>query len=119
MDKLEYRSVIKYLRLKGMTPAEIHEMGMMDTLGEHAPSYATVKRWVNEFKRGRNNVEDEPRSGRPLTATTPDNIDLVLEIVMEDRRTSTYHIAKRLRTSQERADHIVKDELGMSTVSAR
>ena len=69
----------------------------MDTLSKHAPSYATVKRRLFEFKRGKDNVEDEPRSGRPLTATTPENIDLVLGMVMEDRRISTYHIAKRLR----------------------
>ena len=81
MDKLEYRAVINYLQLKGMTPAEIHK-DMTDTLGDHAPSYATVKRWINEFKRGKDNTEDEPRSGRPLTATTPENIDLVLDMVM-------------------------------------
>jgi hypothetical protein len=30
---------------------EIHAI-LTQTLGEHAPSYATVKNWVAQFKRG-------------------------------------------------------------------
>jgi hypothetical protein len=30
---------------------EIHAI-LIETLGEHAPSYATVKNWVTQFKRG-------------------------------------------------------------------
>jgi hypothetical protein len=30
---------------------EIHTI-LTETLGEHAPSYATVKYWVAQFKRG-------------------------------------------------------------------
>ena len=43
----------------------------------------------------------------------------VHDMIMEDRRISTNQIAKRLGISQERADHIIRDELGMSKVSAR
>jgi len=32
-------------------PKEIHAI-LTETLGEHAPSYATVKNWVAQFKRG-------------------------------------------------------------------
>lgn len=118
MEKTEYRAVIKYLHLKGMTPSEIHE-DMVRTLTDNAPSYATVKRWVNEFKRGRESVEDDPRPGRPPTATTKDNLDLALGMIMEDRRISCRQIAERLGISIERADNIVTKELGFSKVSAR
>ena len=93
---------------------------MTDTLGGHAPSYATVKRWGNEDEHGKDNVEDEPRSGRPLTATTPENIDLVLDMIMEDRRIPTNQIAKPGWASR-RSEQItiIRDELGMSKVSAR
>ena len=40
---------------------------MVATLEKDAPPYATVKRWVAEFKRGRQNLEDDPRPGRPVT----------------------------------------------------
>lgn len=92
---------------------------MVTTLGEDAPSSATVKRWVAEFKRGRESVEDEPRSGRPRTSTTDENVAIVHDMIMEDRRLSTRVIAARAGISQERADHILRNELEMSKVSAR
>ncbi|XP_076069178.1 protein GVQW3-like [Oratosquilla oratoria] len=115
MEKVEYRSVIKYLFLKHMSPAEIHQ-DMVTTFGEDAPSSATVKRWVAEFKRGRRSFAYEPRSGRPRTSTTDENIDLVLDMVMDDRRISTRVIAARAGISQERADHILTNEVKMSKI---
>jgi len=35
----------------------------IDTLGEHVPSYATVKNWVAQFKRGDFSTCDAPRPG--------------------------------------------------------
>ena len=37
--------------LQGKAPKEIHAI-LTETLGEHAPSYATVKNWVAQFKYG-------------------------------------------------------------------
>jgi TPP-dependent 2-oxoacid decarboxylase len=38
-----------FLFLQGKAPKEIHAI-LTETLGEHAPSYATVKNWVAQFK---------------------------------------------------------------------
>ena len=107
----EICAVIKYLHLKGMTASEIHD-DMLRTLAESAPSYATVTRWIREFQRGRDSVEDNPRSGRPPTATTKDKVDLALQLVMQDRRISCRQIAERLGISTERADKMLTQELG-------
>jgi hypothetical protein len=37
--------------LEGKAPKEIHAI-LTETLGKHAPSYATVKNRVAQFKRG-------------------------------------------------------------------
>ena len=37
--------------MQGNAPKEIHAI-LRETLAEHAPSYATVKIWVGQFKRG-------------------------------------------------------------------
>ena len=71
MEKVEVRAVIKYLCKNGMSPKEIHE-DFLETLGKESPSYSTVKKWVAEFRRGRESVEDE-RSGHPKEATTDEN----------------------------------------------
>jgi len=52
-NNIETRAVIKglFFSLQSKAPNEIHAI-LKETLGEHAPSYATVKNWVAQFKRG-------------------------------------------------------------------
>jgi len=66
MDKFQKQAVIKYLFLKGMSGKAIHD-DMLAALGDNAPVYSVVKIWLAEFKRGKNSVEDEHRSGCPKT----------------------------------------------------
>ena len=93
MDKKEARSVIKHLQKKGMSPKEIHE-DMVQTLGEDSPSYSTIKKWAAEFKRGRDSTEDDPRSGRPKTSTTDEQVHATHRMVLDDRRLTVQQIAK-------------------------
>jgi len=59
---------------------------MLATLGDDAPSYSVVKNWVAEFKRGRNSVVDEHRSGRPKDASSTENVQIVNAMLNKDRR---------------------------------
>jgi len=52
-------------------PKEIRAT-LAETLGEHTPSYATVKNWVARFKRGDFSTCYASRPGRPKTVTTPE-----------------------------------------------
>ena len=67
---------------------------LTETLGEHAPSYATTKIWVVQFKRGDFTTCDAPHSGQPITVTTPEIIDQIHEIILEDRHISFNSIAE-------------------------
>lgn len=118
MEKIEHRAVIKYLHKKGLTPKQIHE-DMANTLGTSCPSYTMVKKWAGEFKRGRECIEDDIRSGRPATATTQENIDLIHDMVMADRRIKVREIVEAVGISYERVQNILTNELGMSKISAR
>ena len=69
MDKIWHRGIIKYLQKKGLAPKDIHA-DMVATLGDDTPASSTVKKWVAEFKRGRESFEDDPKSGRPASATS-------------------------------------------------
>jgi len=70
-NSIKTRAVIKFFLILGKVPKEIHAI-LRETLREHAPSYATVERWVAQFKRGDLSTCDAPRPGRPKTVTTPD-----------------------------------------------
>jgi hypothetical protein len=39
-----------------------------------------------EFKRGRTGLEIDPREGRPKSVTTPEIIEQVHDMVLDDRR---------------------------------
>jgi len=85
-NNIETRAVIKFfLPLQGKAPKEIHAI-LTETLGEHAPSYATVKNWMAQFKRGDFSTCDAPRPGRPKSVTIPEIIDPIHELILEDRQ---------------------------------
>ena len=85
-NNIETRTVIKFISpLQGKAPKEIHAI-LTETLGEHAPSYATVKNWVSQSKRGDFATCDAPRPGRHKTVTTPEIIDQIHELILEDCR---------------------------------
>jgi len=81
-NNIKTRAVIKSPP-HGKAPKEIHAI---ETLGEHAPSYATVKNWMAQFKHGDFSTCVAPRPGRPKTVTTPEIIDQIHELILEDRR---------------------------------
>jgi len=118
-NNMETRAVIKvFFFLQGKAPKEIHAI-LKETLGEHAPSYATAKNWVAHFKRGDFSTCDALRTGRPKTATTPEIIDQIHEIILEDRCISAKSIAEQLGISRERVGSIIHDDLNTRKLSAK
>jgi len=80
-NNIETRAVIKFFfSLQGKAPNGIHAI-LTGTSGEHAPSYATVKKWMARFKRGDFPTCGAPRPGRPETMTTPEIIDQIHELI--------------------------------------
>ena len=84
-NNIETRADIKFFFLEGKAPKEIHAI-LTETLGEQSRSYATVKNWVAPFKRDDFSTYDVPCPGRTKTVTTPEIIDLIHELILEDRR---------------------------------
>ena len=61
-NNIETRALIMYFFLQGKAPKEIHTI-LTQTSGEHAPSYASVKNYVAQFKRCDFSTCDAPRPG--------------------------------------------------------
>ena len=116
-SKVEYCAVLRYLYLKGKTGKEIHGE-LADVYGSSAPSYAQVKFWVGEFKRGRTLLEDEARSGCPLDATDEEMCKKVRDLVYSDRRIQVEEIAQALGISHGSVSTILHDRLGMRKLTA-
>ena len=75
-NNIKTRAVIKFFFLQGKAPKEIITI-LTETLGEHAPSYATIKNWMAQLKSGDFSTCDAPRPGRPETVTTLEIIDQI------------------------------------------
>ena len=118
MEKNEFRAVIKHFFLKKKTAMEI-KAELDEVHGDSAPSYKTVCFWVNEFKRGRTSTNDEQRCGRPSEVTTPEIIEKIHGIVLEDRRVKVREIADIVRISNEWVHNILHEHLAMKKLSAR
>ena len=104
--------------LQGKAPKEIHAI-LTETLGVQAPSYVTVRNWVAQFKHGDFSTCDAPRPGRPKTVTTPEIIDQIHELILEDYWISAKSIAEQLGISRERVWSIIHANLDMRKLSAK
>ena len=51
-------------------------------------SRTMVFKWHKAFKEGREIVEDDPRSGRPISSTNDQNVEMVRAVIAKDRRMS-------------------------------
>ena len=58
-----------------------------------------MKNWSLRFREGRESIKDDPRAGRPITATTSNNISLVSKIIEEDPHITIQSIANHLDLS--------------------
>ncbi|EGI60235.1 FLJ37770-like protein, partial [Acromyrmex echinatior] len=79
--------------------ANIHRSGVKwvgKCGGGSAHFKVTVREGHKAFKEGREEVADEPRSGRPTTARTDENMNRVCEVLRSDRRLSIQYITDTL-----------------------
>ena len=66
---------------------------LTEAYGDAALSRTVVGMWHKAFKEGRENVEDDPRSGRPISSTDDQNVETVRAVIAKDRRMSVRMIA--------------------------
>jgi transposase len=64
--------------------------------------FQTIKKWAAEFKRGRTSLEDDPREGRLKSVITPELIEQVHHMVLDDRRMKVRDIAETIGISKGR-----------------
>jgi hypothetical protein len=69
--------------LQNKAPKKIDSI-LTGTLGEYAPPYATVKICVPHFERGDLSTCVAPHLGQHKTVTTPEIIDQIHELILED-----------------------------------
>ena len=78
-----------------------------------------MKKWLADFKRGRENTDGDARTGHPKSATTDAQVEVILGMVMNDRRVTAKHIAETLGISVGSVHTALTEILEINKLSAR
>ena len=81
--------------------------------------YSSVTRWVRQFNNGRNTVSNKHLCGRPLSATTGENMENVAKLLNYDRRYSCDEIAHEFDISHGSVHQILTERLQMRKIAAQ
>ena len=68
---------------------------LTEAYGDATLSRNMVFRWHKALKEDRENVEDEPRPGRPTSSTNDQNVEIVQAMMAKERRLSVRIIAEQ------------------------
>ena len=116
---MEQRINIKFCVKLQKTATETLAMLKMAYGEDNCMSRNRVFQWHRRFSEGREDVHDDPRSGRPTTESTDDNVARVRQVVRQDRRLTIRMIALELDMNREVVRKILTETLNMRKVSAK
>ena len=86
-DFLEQRVCIKFCFKLGKTTTECYEM-FKTAFGEQAMGHSQTFQWFSRFKAARTSTDDDERTGRPVSSSTPETIESASDY---PRGSSSYH----------------------------
>ena len=115
----EQQTNLKFLVRLGKTSTEA-ALGLLQQVYENeAMSRCRVFELHKRFKEEREDVEDDPRSGRPSTSKTEENVERVRQKVRSDRRLTVRMTANELSMNSERVWTITTEGLGMRKICSK
>ena len=83
-SNVEQHVNIKFLTKLGKSATETYNL-LTEVYCDQCLSCTQVFEWFKKFKEGKEYVGDDPKSGRPSTAKTQENVEKVAKIVRGDR----------------------------------
>ena len=98
-DFCEQRACIKFCFKLGKTATECYEM-VKTAFGEKAMGRSQTFQCFFRFKAGRTSTDDDERSGRPVSSSTPEVTERVRQIIREDRRRTIDEVSMLVGISQ-------------------
>jgi len=102
----------------GKSDTETFEM-LKIALGEEAMCRTqTYERW-KRFKEGRTSVDDDPRSGRPSTSKTDNNVAKGREVNRSNHHLTVREVAEEVSISKTVCHEILTENLGMHCIAAK
>ena len=117
-DCREQRVAVKFCFLLGKSAAETIVM-LKTAYGGTALSKTRVYEWFSRFKNGEMLIEDQPRSGRPATSRSDENVDKINALIREDRRRTIDQLCEMSGISWSLIHRILSEDLHIGRVAAK
>jgi histone-lysine N-methyltransferase SETMAR len=118
MEPIFFRAMMAYDFKRGISAEECAAQ-LHQAWGNEAPHLRTVERWFERFLANDFDLHDQPRSGRPISVVTKENIDAVAKLIKDDPRITYEEIAEDLQISAPSIHTIIHDHLKLRKVTAR
>jgi histone-lysine N-methyltransferase SETMAR len=91
---------------------------LQEAFRDNAMSQSKAFLWYKRFKDGQTSVDDDERSGRPSTSTTPENIAKVCKAILADCTQTIHDVCEIVELSYGTVQCILVDNLNMRRISA-
>jgi len=72
--------------------------------------------WFSRFKAGGFSTDDDERSGRPVSSSTPEIIEKECQIIREDRRRTIHKVSMLVGINHRTCHKILTEDLKMRSV---
>jgi len=88
-------------------------------ISEQARGRSQTFQWFSRFKEGRTLTDDDERSGRPESSSTPEMIERGRQIIHEDRRRTIDEVSMLVGINHGTYNKILTEDLKMRCVASK
>ena len=114
----EQRCIVKFYVKLGKSCNDM-ETDLRAVYGEEAMKPRTIRKWAKRYQEGRESVEDDERSGRPVTASGDEAVVNVQTFFIQHPKATCKNMEEKLGLSKSSVFRILKDKLNYSKICAR
>jgi len=107
---MEQRLVIKFCFKAGKSATDSLQM-VNTAYGDQALSRSNVFRWYGGFRDGREDTEDDPRSGRPTEYRNDNNVEKISQSLLQNRHLSLRMLADEVNIGKDAVRKIVVEDM--------
>ena len=112
LNREHFRSIIFYNFRCGLTQQQcIDELNSI--FGDEAPSKTNLYRWYGEFIRGCSSLQDKFREGLRKSVVVRETIDVVRQLILQDRHVTYREIETTLGISGTSIHSILQEHLAV------
>jgi hypothetical protein len=110
---MEQRLAIKFCFKAGKIATETLQM-LNAAYGDQALSRSNISRWY-----GREDIEDDPRSGRPTECRNDNNVEKISQLLLQNRHLSPRMLADEVNIGKNTVTRTVIEDLRKRKICSR